>query len=337
MTDAHPPTDPSTANPTPRVSVVVPVRNRRDLLRTTLEALEAQTYEDFEVIVVDDGSTDGADVEAAGFAVHGRPVQVVRSGGAGAVTARKIGVAGAAGEILAFTDSDCRPSPGWLAAAIAALDDGADMVNGLTQPSRPLRPLERSMGSGLEGLFPTCNMVFRRDAYERAGGFDQGAADRLRFRPTSRARGLGFGEDTLLGWRIARTGRGRFVPDAFVEHHVFAPDFRDSVSRVLQVGAFPALIREVPELRDTLMHHRVMFGPRQRLPVYAVALALLAHRRGLTGAALVWWIAVRLKQLGETGVRWPERLRVLPAEMLLDILWCSSLLAGSVRARTLVL
>ena len=302
-----------------------------------LDALDAQTYEDFEVIAVDDGSTDGADNEAVKSIVRGRPVRVVRSGGEGAVAARKIGVAEASGEILAFTDSDCRPAPDWLSAGVAALDDGADMVNGLTQPARPLLPLERSLGSGLEGLYPTCNMLYRRGAYEAAGGFDQHAADRLGFRPTSRARRLGFGEDTLLGWQVARTGRGRYVPEAFVEHHVFEPDLRDSISRVLQVGAFPALIREVPELREKLMHHGVMFGPRRRVPVYGAAAALLLRRRGLIGAAFVWWIAVRWKELGQTKVGWSDRLRALPAEMLLDVLWCSSLVAGSVRARTLVL
>jgi glycosyltransferase involved in cell wall biosynthesis len=305
-----------------------------------LEALDAQTFDDFEVVVVDDGSSDGADAEAAGFVVHGRPVRLVRSSSGGAVAARRLGVAAASGQILAFTDSDCQPTPTWLAAAVAALDDGADMVNGLTQPSRPLRPMERSMGSGLEGLYPTCNMLFRREAYESAGGFDESAADRLGFRPTSRARGLGFGEDTLLGWRVARAGSSCYVPEALVYHHVFERDLRENISRVLQVGAFPALIREVPELRRTLMHHRWLFAQRSRVPVYATFAAFAVpgrRRRVMVGTALGWWTFVRLRDIGRSGGSWDERLRVLPAEMLVDVLWCGALLAGSARARTLVL
>jgi hypothetical protein len=248
-----------------------------------------------------------------------------------------MGAAEARGEVLAFTDSDCQPAARWLSAAVAALDDGADMVNGLTQPMRPLRPLERSMGSGLEGLYPTCNLLFRRRAYEAAGGFDRGAAHRLGFRPTSRAQGLGFGEDTLLGWRVARAGNVRYVPEAFVRHHVFEPDLRDTISRVLQAGGFPALIGEVPELRETLVHHRWLFGPRNRLPVYATAAALVARRRGLLAAAMAWWIAIRLAELRQPPVSWRESLQTLPVEMALDVLWCGVLAAGSVRARTLVL
>jgi glycosyltransferase involved in cell wall biosynthesis len=263
-------------------------------------------------------------------------VHVIRSDGHGALAARRRGVEAAQGEILAFTDSDCRPTPAWLEAVVGAIDDGADMVNGLTQPARPPGPMERSIGSGLEGLYPTCNMAFRREAYAAAGG---SAADRLGFRPTSRARRLGFGEDTLLGWRVARSAPSRYVPEALVHHHVFEPDLREAISRVMQAGAFPALIREVPELRQTLMHHRWLFGQRDRLAVYvtAVALVLRGPRRRSTAIACGWWIATRWRDLGRSDLPRSERLRLLPAEMLLDVIWCGSLVAGSVRARTLVL
>src|SRR5487761_1219850 len=97
-----------------RISVVVPVRNRRDLIEALLDALDKQTRRDFEVIVVDDGSTDGADNVAASRVVAGRPVRLLRANGAGAVTARPIGAREARGAILAFTDSDCVPCPDWL-------------------------------------------------------------------------------------------------------------------------------------------------------------------------------------------------------------------------------
>src|SRR6184192_3840487 len=75
-----PPTSPTTgrssmAEATLRVSVVVPVRNRRRLLRRLLDALAAQTFDDFEVIVVDDGSTDGSVQEAEIDRASGRPVR----------------------------------------------------------------------------------------------------------------------------------------------------------------------------------------------------------------------------------------------------------------------
>ncbi|HEX4868580.1 MAG TPA: glycosyltransferase family A protein, partial [Acidimicrobiales bacterium] len=165
-------------SPAPTVSVVVPFRDRRPLLRDLLDGLAAQTWTDVEVLLVDDGSTDGAPYEAAGRTIGGRPVTVLRHEGRGAVSARQAGVAAARGRILAFTDSDCVPEPGWLAAGVAAIDAGADVVQGHTRPARRRAPLERSLWVEDEGLYPTCNVFYRRAAYEQAGGFDPGIASR---------------------------------------------------------------------------------------------------------------------------------------------------------------
>jgi glycosyltransferase involved in cell wall biosynthesis len=328
---------PSGAEGEPCVTVIIPVKNRRVMLAAALDGLEAQTFRDFEVVVVDDGSTDGSGEEAAARLVAGREVRVVRGDGCGAVAARQLGTAAARGEILAFTDSDCVPQPAWLETGVAAIRRGADVTNGLTMPARPMRPLERSMGSGLEGLYPTCNIFYRRAAFDAAGGFDGGAADRLGFRPDRRSRGDGFGEDTLLAWRVARRGTVAYAPEAVVEHAVFPPDHREAFSRALRVGAFPALVKEVPELRSTLLHRRWQLGPRTRLPVYGMALALLVGRPKFAAACLTWWVAIRMQELRRYPVPWARRLAVLPVEMGLDVLTAGALAAGSISARTVVL
>ena len=119
----------------PELSVVVPVKNRRDLLVALLDALDDQTFDDFEVVVVDDGSTDGADVSASRASVRGRPVRLLRNDGSGAVDARRTGVRASTSQFVAFTDSDCRPHPEWIARGVAALHQGADLVNGRTVPA----------------------------------------------------------------------------------------------------------------------------------------------------------------------------------------------------------
>jgi glycosyltransferase involved in cell wall biosynthesis len=320
------------------VSVIVPVRDRRDMLRDLLKGLDNQTYRSFEVIVVDDGSRDGSEELARETVIAGRPVKVLQAGGRGALPARQLGVENATGKFLAFTDSDCVPDPGWLEHAVAAMEDGADMVNGATRPMRPLKPMERSMASGKEGLYPTCNMFFRRDLYDRLGGFDAEAAERWRFRPTDRARGLGFGEDTLLGWQAVRSGADtRHVPEAIVEHQVFPPDWRDFVSRLSQVAAFPAMTREIPELRNTLMRRRIFLGHQGRIPVYLAAGALLLRQRGLFGLALAWWVFVRVRGYRESPYPTEEQLPWLPIDMATDVATAAALVVGSISARSVVL
>lgn len=320
----------------PRVSVVVPVRNRRDLLQGLLASLDAQTYEDFEVIVVDDGSDDGSGEVALARTVRGRPVRVIRRQAEGAVAARVAGVAASETELLAFTDSDCRPEPGWLAHAVAALAEGSDMVHGLTRPARPLGPLERSLYQADDGLFASCNVLYRRSAYDSAGGFDGRAADRLGFRHTARARGLGFGEDTLLGWRVAHAGAVRYAPGAVVQHHVFPPDFVEWVHRCWMAAAFPALIREVPELRPRFVKRRVLFHNARRVPLYTTAALALTGRSRLAAVAAGWWAASRLGGRRAPG-DWPRRLAAVPAEMALDVVTAAALVAGSARARRVLL
>jgi hypothetical protein len=315
------------------VAVIVPVRDRRALLRSLLEALAAQSYRDFEVVVVDDGSTDGSAAEAE--RAEGIAVQVVRTPGAGAVAARRAGVAASRSRYLAFTDSDCRPGPGWLAAGVAALDGGADVVNGATRPAGPVGLLDHSVASGEEGLYPTCNVFYRRAAYDAAGGFDPRAGERLRFRPGRQARGLGFGEDTLLAWTVRRRGRAAFAPHAVVEHEVVRDGAVGTLSRAAMVAAFPALVREVPELRRTkLIRARVSLGRRSRLPVYVLAGALVARRPRVAALAGGWWVASAATELRDAPGSWPARLSGLPVVLARDAVSAACLVAGSISARS---
>lgn len=323
---------------TPRVSVIVPVRDRRALLRLTLDSLAAQTLADHEVIVVDDGSVDGSADEARASADAGRPVRVLDAGGVGAVAARAMGVKAARAAVLAFTDSDCQPAPDWLERGVARIAAGADVVQGRTEPTRVVRPLERTVWvTQDDGLFATCNIFYRRSAFERAGGFDEAAGARIGFRPGRRLRHLGFGEDTLLGWRVRRCGRSEFAPEVVVRHHVFDADVRYHLLRAVNAGGFAALVREVPELRGVFLNHRWWLGPPTRLPIYTAALLLLAGRRKLAGASLLAWTGAHARALWGLPSSPRRRLASLPVVLAGDLLTAGSLLAGSARARTVVL
>ena len=320
------------------MSVVVPVRNRRELLRSLLDALDAQTFRDFEVIIVDDGSTDGSGEWAETATVADTPVRVLRRAQIGAVRARDEGVTEARGDILAFTDSDCMPSSTWLETGVEAIDGGAAMVHGRTTPARPPRPRERTVMAEDDGLFATCNVFYRRDVFDAAGGFAHADAEHLSYRVSAPARALGFGEDTLLGWRVKRSGVDvRYVPDAVVHHHVFAPELSDRLHRALMAAAFPGLVREVPELRERLVRRGVWFGSRSRVPMYAMAAALVLRRRRLAFLTAGWWAFARFRELHTTSVPLGELICAVPEEMLIDVVTAVALIAGGIRSRLVLL
>jgi glycosyltransferase involved in cell wall biosynthesis len=169
----------------PRVSIVVPTKNGARRLPDLFAGLRAQTVTDFELVVVDDGSTDdtAAIVEASGL---GRVVRSPTSLGPGA--ASNLGVANAAGEVIAFTDDDTIPAPDWVERGLAAVAASpAGLVGGhieLRLPDRPTVAAMMDYGRGYldqeqyvaEGFGATANLWARRDVLEQLGGFDEEAA-----------------------------------------------------------------------------------------------------------------------------------------------------------------
>jgi glycosyltransferase involved in cell wall biosynthesis len=157
------------------ISVVVPAWNAAALLPRLFSALRAQTAE-HEVVVVDAGSSDNTAgvAEAAGARVVSAPKRN-RS------LARNLGVEAARGELIAFTDTDCTPAPGWAQALAgclrsAALASGPIRIEASPRPNMAERfdllwryPQERYAAAGLGA---SANLGFRRDAFEAIGGFD---------------------------------------------------------------------------------------------------------------------------------------------------------------------
>lgn len=168
----------------PIVSVVVPVRNGGDALRTLVDALERQTMprDDFEVLVADDGSTDGATADIA--TVDGR-LRVLPGPPANPYAARNRAAREARGEILAFCDADCEPVPEWLEAGAAALR-GAELAAGLVRFVSPRRSVWALLDmetfldqekTARAGRAVTANLFVTRQLFERLGGFDASLAN----------------------------------------------------------------------------------------------------------------------------------------------------------------
>lgn len=169
------------------ISVIVPVFNTGPYLDRLVEALLGQEYprEHFELLFVDNGSSDNS-VEFLGRYPE---IRVLHESERGSYAARNRGLREARGEIIAFTDSDCFPVPGWL----ASIDDGFRSSNALALMGPRLPPTEKRsvrlvadydnrknefiFASGDASIYcgHTNNMAVRKTVFDQAGMFVQRA------------------------------------------------------------------------------------------------------------------------------------------------------------------
>jgi cellulose synthase/poly-beta-1,6-N-acetylglucosamine synthase-like glycosyltransferase len=311
------------------VSVIVPARDAAATIGRCLEALAQQDARvSFEVLVCDDGSSDATAQIAAGF---GPPVRVVHADGHGAASARNAGVASAEGAVLAFTDADCFPAAGWLAAGLRAMHL-ADVVQGPIRPdpATPRGPFDRTLHRpGPSAWFATANLFARRAAVLEAGGFPTVAL------LATGGRRQPLGEDTVLAWRVLRAGaRTAFAPEAVVHHAVFPASAVEYVRYRTVWRALPAVVRDVPELRRELLFGRVFLEQRTALfdlAVAGLAVALVPGPRRASACALPYALFVAREAVTHRSAGFAA------ARVAADAVACGALVAGSVRARTLVI
>lgn len=206
----------------PKVSVVVASYNGARTLKLCLESLQRLNYPDYEIILVDDGSTDATQkiVEEVGRVAPRVPLVNIRhERNFGLSVARNTGIAAATGEIIAYTDSDCRADEDWLYYLVGSLE-GSEFVGvggpNLLPPedSRVASAVMVSPGGPAHVMLtdreaehiPGCNMAFYKHALEGIGGFD----------PIF----MKAGDDVDVCWRLQQAGcKIGFSPSAFVWHY----------------------------------------------------------------------------------------------------------------------
>jgi GT2 family glycosyltransferase len=309
---------------TPHVTVAVPVKDRRERMLRCLDSLLAIRYPSYDVIVLDNESTDGT-AEACRERARDAAVPVtveVLGGSVGALRNRAGELA--RGEILAFTDSDCMASPGWLAGGIPPFaDPEIGVVQGKTLPD----PDEELIGwdATIEvreytARFESCNLLVRREAFRQTGGFDERVGH--------------FWEDTAAGWALLLEGwRAAFAPEALVHHDVTHPGFRWWLKRGLRYGNVSSVIRDYPQLRQELLWARYFLRPRNAKTVGLVAGVGLAPVNPLLLALAVPYAWFRRPRSLTPG--YLRRSLVEPT--IFDLAILAGMIRGSIRHRRLVL
>jgi glycosyltransferase involved in cell wall biosynthesis len=161
----------------PLVSVIIPVYNGARYLRAALESVFAQSYRPFEVIVVDDGSTDDSGVIAQSFP----DVRYIHQENQGVAAARNHGIEAARGEFFAFLDQDDLWTPEKLKLQLAYLLSHPDLGYTLTQQQFFLEPGEtipawfrKELLSEVHTGWVLGTLVVRRTAFEKIGNFATG-------------------------------------------------------------------------------------------------------------------------------------------------------------------
>ena len=198
----------------PRISVIVCTFNGRRTLWECLDGLSKLDYVNYEVIVVNDGSTDGTEKIAAQYGFR-----LITTENRGLAAARNVGMQAANGEIIAYIDDDASPDPHWLRYIGATFMNtnhvGVGGPNIAPPEDSPMAEcVSHSPGNPVHILLsdteaehiPGCNMAFRKSALEAIGGFDS------QFRIA--------GDDVDVCWQLQQKGGSLgYHAGAMVWHH----------------------------------------------------------------------------------------------------------------------
>jgi glycosyltransferase involved in cell wall biosynthesis len=272
----------------PLVSVVLATHNRADRLQALLESLREQTLdrERFEVVVVDDASSDGRtpevlDAEAARGEL--RLTLIRRDVAEGPAHARNKGWRVAKAALIAFTDDDCVVVPRWLEAALevagehpGAVIQGRTDANPDPEEQRLLSPFSHTVVvQRLGPSYETCNVFYPRELLELLGGFDEESFS------------MPGGEDTDLAWKAMEIGRETAWAEEAQAYH--AVTWLGPIGRIRLAWRWHETIlcfKRHPGLREHLIH-----GVFWKWTHYHLARTLLAIALPRRLWPLRWWLA----------------------------------------------
>lgn len=206
----------------PRFSVVVPAYNAEATLAETLDAVAAQEFDDWECVVVDDGSVDRTRAIAEAFAARSARFRVIHQENRGSAGAYNTGVASAVGDWVCICSADDLLLPAHLATMARAIEENPGhgiyscngyywFADGRREPVYTGYVAATMRSWSLEDVFAACffsvGACYRREIFDRVGGYPDGA----------------YGEDYIFWMRAMAAGASHlYVPEALALHRISA-------------------------------------------------------------------------------------------------------------------
>jgi glycosyltransferase involved in cell wall biosynthesis len=247
----------------PEISVIIPAYNAAGAIARCLESLTAQTFGDFEVIVVNDGSTDDTAGICGRFCSEDPRFRLVSQPNSGVSEARNRGLADSHGELICFVDADDYVDRDYLQALRDAME-GADLaVSGLrcvydgggekrysleTDSFPATDPVKFHALIRSRLVYGPCDKLFRKSVIDRYG---------IRFQPN-----ISYGEDRLFNyeylWHVSRISTSEAVTYNYVIHQ------SDSLSSRERADKFDLEVDQWSRLYDLYDHHRALSDESSR-------------------------------------------------------------------------
>ena len=339
------------------VSVVIPAYNAESTLDETLYSVRRQTYPHLEVVVVDDGSTDGTAAIAARHATDDNRIRLLHLENSGVAAARNAGIAATGGAFVAPIDSDDLWHPDKIAQQMASMRAGGSQTGFVYAFCRRIDRESRVLHSASSEVFEGAvylrlllrNFVgsgstplIRRTALTAIGGYD----------PDLRRQGAEGCEDYLMQLLIARSWKVGCVPAYLIGYRWSDQTMSRNLARMLRshLAAIAYVRRQFPETPG-----RVLAASEARVRAYFAVQQLRSHRP--VDALFEFWHAMRLDARSAAETAWmtsrgitqgvarrrlarrsssrPEGERERPHFLTMDP-WMQQDSVGSVPLRTLI-
>jgi Glycosyl transferase family 2 len=303
----------------PLVSVVIPAFNAANTIQETLASVSRQTYENLDIIVVDDGSTDDTGAIVQRHCRSDPRVRVIRKSNGGVASARNAGIQSSKGTFVALIDADDLWHPTKIAKQMEMLLAGGAEMALVYSPFRVIdvngKVLTSSRKFGANGwvlyrhfhinfIGNGSSILVRKAVLEELGGYD----------PRLREAGAEGCEDLLLQLRIAARYRFGEVPEYLVGYRRHPASMSSNVEQMIRSGALAVRIAlsecaDVPNLSKEAILNR-----------YEWQRVRSAARQGRVGATMryLWWQFALNPKLAMAAF-WDDLL--LAARRILEVVW----------------